>query len=129
MITNKFKSVKCVTGNFPCTQACSSLGICGVPSKQCKSENAECQINNSEKKCCEGLICSTFNSQSGNGKCSPIKSTSLPTPKPTTTSAPMPISIPDPTPTITFDATPHRGGNPVILNAINWFVTTFHLSN
>ncbi|MFA5024974.1 MAG: choice-of-anchor K domain-containing protein [Candidatus Shapirobacteria bacterium] len=36
---------------------------------QCKHENAECQINNSEKSCCSGLVCVTGNNPSGNGHC------------------------------------------------------------
>jgi len=37
----------------------------------CKSLNAECKINNSDKYCCPGLVCSLFNDESGNGKCCP----------------------------------------------------------
>jgi hypothetical protein len=35
----------------------------------CKSENAECAINNSGKACCTGFICVPNNPNSGNGKC------------------------------------------------------------
>ena len=35
----------------------------------CKTENAECKINESGKECCEGLHCEIFNEVSGNGKC------------------------------------------------------------
>jgi cysteine-rich repeat protein len=53
---------------------------------QCKNENAECDINNSGKECCEGLICTLFNPASGNAKCLPED-----TPTPTNTPTPTPI--------------------------------------
>lgn len=37
--------------------------------KTCKHENAECQINESGKVCCGGLVCVPYNESSGNGKC------------------------------------------------------------
>ena len=93
---SKYLTVKCTAGEFPCSGSCGGAGICGqtdpsfpspttTPSKQCKSENAECQINNSGKECCEGLVC--------NGKC---------------------VALQIPTPTLeliptTFNPTPHRG--------------------
>jgi len=54
----------------------------------CKKENAECEINESGKDCCDGLVCIPFNDVSGNGKCAKIITTT-PTPiitiSPTTT--------------------------------------------
>lgn len=35
----------------------------------CKTEHAECAINNSGKPCCTGFICVPKNPRSGNGKC------------------------------------------------------------
>lgn len=56
---------------------------------KCKHENAECEINNCHKECCQGLICVPFNGHSGNGKCQPG-----PTATPTPTMTPTP-SIPN----------------------------------
>jgi hypothetical protein len=62
--------------------------------KSCKSLNAECQINNSDKTCCSDLQCVTFNERSDNGKCQLIP-TAIPTntPKPTKTPKPTPTPI------------------------------------
>ena len=45
---------------------------------QCKHENSECEINDSDKTCCEGLVCVIFNEQSGNRKCVKIEPTATP---------------------------------------------------
>lgn len=70
------------------------------PRPQCKQENAECEINNSRKVCCEGLVCVPFNIHSGNGKCKyPVTPTPTPTCEPTPTPEPTPTDEPEPTPT------------------------------
>lgn len=56
----------------------------------CKQEDTECEINNSNKSCCSGLICVVNNNQSGTGKCKMIL---LPTAEPT-------AQILSPTPTV-----------------------------
>jgi len=45
----------------------AGTGLCFAG--DCKHEHAECEINNSNKMCCSGLVCVPFNAQSGNGKC------------------------------------------------------------
>jgi len=62
----------------------------------CKKENAECEINESGKDCCDGLVCIPFNAVSGNGKCAKIITT---TPKITPTVTPTPIITISPTTT------------------------------
>jgi len=57
------------------------------PEPQCKKENAECKTNDSNKLCCEGLVCMDKGVPSENGKCQ-----ALPTPTPT--------PLPTPTPTL-----------------------------
>lgn len=51
----------------------------------CKHENAECSVNESEKPCCPGLICVPYNSSSGNGKCESTTTSSTSTTTTTTT--------------------------------------------
>jgi hypothetical protein len=53
-----------------------------VDAKSCKSQNAECSVNNSDKLCCTGLVCMDKGVPSENGKCQP-KPTATPTPTPT----------------------------------------------
>jgi hypothetical protein len=73
--------------------------------ERCKHENAECEINNSEMKCCEGLVCVPFNESSGNGKCEYPEATPTPTetPTPTPTDEPKPTPTEEPTPTVKQD--------------------------
>lgn len=55
-----------------------------TPAPQCKQENAECNINESGKECCDGLSCQLFNERSGNHKCLPVVTPTVePTPTPT----------------------------------------------
>ncbi len=70
----------------------------------CKSQNAECDINSTEKQCCDGLVCIQFNSISGNAKCLQ-DSTVSPTPSnsPTETVAPAPSGQPTITPSETIN--------------------------
>jgi hypothetical protein len=63
------------------------------PEPACKVENAECKTNDSNKLCCEGLVCMDKGVPSENGKCALV-----PTPTPTLT--------PTPTPTPTIPACP-----------------------
>jgi hypothetical protein len=35
----------------------------------CKTQNAECDVNNSEKLCCAGLVCMDAGHPSDNGHC------------------------------------------------------------
>jgi cysteine-rich repeat protein len=84
-------------GDNICDQSCNVLacnwdgGDCGTTPTptgfQCKHENAECNINSSEKECCAGLVCTLFNPTSGNAKCQ-IEITPTPTNTPTPTSTP-----------------------------------------
>lgn len=67
-----------------------------VVAKSCKTENAECSVNDSDKFCCQGFTCADFNVHSGNGKC---KANPTLTPTPT-------IEEPTVTPTPTEEITP-----------------------
>lgn len=77
---------------------------------QCKHENAECSVNDSNHPCCSGLSCVPFNTHSGNGKCQTVPTlTPTPTTKPTATPTPTPTPTQKPrecdedcvTPTVT----------------------------
>jgi hypothetical protein len=59
--------------------------------KACKSVNAECNVNDSNKLCCAGLVCMDKGVPSDTGKCQ-IQPTATPTltPKPTATPTPTP---------------------------------------
>ena len=90
----------------------------------CKSQNAECSINESEHPCCAGLVCVPFNRHSNNGKCHPAPTppvSPLPTLTPTPTQTPNPTPTPTPTetpckedcePTPTPETTPAPTGEP-----------------
>lgn len=72
-----------------------------TPMGSCKTENAECSINESGKECCEGLVCVPFNPASENGKCSVTLSV---TPTGTPTYTPIPVTTaPICQPTIVID--------------------------
>ncbi len=66
----------------------------------CKSQNAECDINSSDKECCDGLNCVLFNEVSGNAKCI-LEVTASPTPtcEPTVPLTPTPTGEASVTPT------------------------------
>jgi len=78
---------------------------------QCKVEHAECELNNSQMECCEGLVCVEKDGPAKNWKCE--KPVSSPTPTPTKVvenPSPTPTGIngqPTPTPTsVTEQPTP-----------------------
>jgi prepilin-type N-terminal cleavage/methylation domain-containing protein len=91
-----------------------------VNQNSCKSLNAECEINNSNKSCCSGLACIPFNQSSGNGKCQTVSPTPFPSPTitisptftPTLTPSPSPTLIPSLTPTFTPIPTQVQISNP-----------------
>jgi prepilin-type N-terminal cleavage/methylation domain-containing protein len=64
----------------------------------CQTENAECLINSSAKKCCTGLLCIPYNPSSENGKCQ--KSGSTPTPTPSLSPTLTLTLTPTPTPPV-----------------------------
>lgn len=83
----------CPQGDNPTPTPTPTPSISPTPAPQCKHENAECSINDSQKMCCEGLTCMIDDNPSGNGHCE--KSSEEPTPTPT----PTPTSTVEPTPT------------------------------
>lgn len=68
--------------------------------KQCKTLNSECQINSSEKSCCDGLICVANNASSDNGKCFTVYSSPTPTTHQSPTPTPRLSVTPSPTPQV-----------------------------
>lgn len=83
------------------SQGNSNLSESPVLAGECKTLNAECQVNNSNKACCSGLVCTPFNAQSGNGKCDPIPVLSV-----TPTNSPIPVFTITPTMTPTGSISP-----------------------
>lgn len=77
-----------------------AIDSCACEEKKCKTENAECAINESGKECCEGLVCVPFNERSENGKCEP-EETPTPTPPEPTRPTITPTDVPEVTPTNT----------------------------
>jgi hypothetical protein len=60
------------------------------PEPACKVENAECKTNDSNKLCCQGLVCMDKGLPSENGKCQ-AEPTPTPTPLPTPTPTLAPV--------------------------------------
>jgi hypothetical protein len=52
-----------------------------VQAKECKTENAECFVNDSKHPCCEGLECVPFREHGRIGKCEPVEPTPTPEPR------------------------------------------------
>ncbi|MCX6726472.1 MAG: sortase [Candidatus Shapirobacteria bacterium] len=78
--------------------------------EQCQHENAECNINHSDKSCCSGLVCMDHGVPSNNGECRPQPTntpqpTSVPTSTPTNTPTATPTVSPEVTPTVTPEIT------------------------
>ena len=69
--------------------AVSTRWAAKAEAKPCKSENAECNVNDSNKLCCSGLVCMDKGVPSDIGKCQ-IATTLTPTPTTTPTPTPTP---------------------------------------
>lgn len=75
--------------------------------EKCKTLNAECDVNKSDKKCCPGLTCMSKGVPSTIGKCGIIMPTIVkPTDIPCPTETPTPTVTPTETPEVTLTVTP-----------------------